>query len=99
MTTIRFAAVTLAALCAFNVTTASAGCVSKGAVATAGSDKDAKWYALETMVQAVSWSLWPGFLQNGKVEGYNVTNEHYKCAPDGGQVTCHGRATFCTAGK
>ena len=90
---------TLAAVFAMGATSASAGCVSKGAVATAGSDKDAKWYALETMVQAVSWSLWPGFLQNGKVEGYNVTNEHYKCAPDGGQVTCHGRATFCTKGK
>ena len=99
MKTIRIAFVTLAAACAFSATAANAGCVSKGAVATAGSDKDAKWYAMETMVQAVSWSLWPGFLQNGKVEGYNVANEHYKCAPDGGQVTCHGRATFCTTGK
>ena len=87
------------ALAALGISAANAGCVSKGAVATAGSEKDAKWYALETMVQAVSWGLWPGFLQNGKVEGYNVTNERYSCKPDGGQVTCHGRASFCTKGK
>ena len=96
---IRLASISVVALLAFGMTSANAACVSKGAVATAGSDKDAKWYALETMVQAVSWGLWPGFLQNGKVEGYNVTNEHYSCKPDGGQVTCHGRATFCTKGK
>ena len=99
MKALRLAGVTFVALVAVGVSSASAGCVSKGAVATAGSEKDAKWYALETMVQAVSWGLWPGFLQNGKVEGYNVTNETYKCSPDGGQVTCHGRASFCTKGK
>jgi hypothetical protein len=75
---------------------AVAGCVSKAAVATSGSADSAKWFALETMVQSVSWGLWPGFLANGKVEGYAVKNEHYKCTPDGGQVTCHGQATFCT---
>jgi hypothetical protein len=74
---------------------ASAACVTKGAVATSDSAKSAKWYALETMVQAVSWSLWPGFLSNNKVEGYNVVNEKYKCTPDGGSVTCRGQATFC----
>ena len=99
MKIIRLASISLAAFMSFGAAGASAGCVSKGAVATAGSEKDAKWYALETMVQAVSWGLWPGFLQNGKVEGYNVTNEHYKCSPEGGQVTCHGRASFCTKGK
>ena len=75
--------------------TANAGCVSKAAVATSGTAESAKWYALETMVQAVSWGLWPGFVANNKVEGYTVKNEHYKCSPDGGQVTCHGVATFC----
>ncbi len=75
---------------------AGAGCVTKGAVATSGSAASAKWFALETMVQNVSWGLWPGFLANGKVEGYKVVNERYTCKPDGGQVTCHGRATFCT---
>jgi hypothetical protein len=87
---------TLAAALSLGATAANAGCVSKGAVATAGSADSAKWYVLETMVQSVSWGLWPGFLSNGKVEGYNVKNERYKCSPDGGQVTCHGRATFCT---
>ncbi len=86
------------ALLAFGVPTANAGCVNKGAVATAGSDKDAKWFAMETMVQGVSWGLWPGWLSTGKVAGYSVKNERYKCAPEGGQVTCHGRATFCTKG-
>ncbi|MGE0627825.1 MAG: hypothetical protein AB7O43_08355 [Hyphomicrobiaceae bacterium] len=74
---------------------AKGACVTKGAVATAGSESSAKWFVLETMVQAVSWGLWPGFLANGKVEGYKVSNEKYLCKPDGGNVTCRGRATFC----
>lgn len=76
---------------------ASAGshCVTKGAIATAGSEKDAKWYALETMVQAVSWGLWPSFLANGSTPGYKIVDERYKCSPDGSSVTCQGRATFC----
>ena len=80
---------------AFSVTAAQAECVTKGAVATSDSAKSAKWFALETMVQAVSWGLWPGFLANGKVEGYNIRNERYSCKPDGGSVTCRGQATFC----
>lgn len=75
---------------------ASAGCVTKGAIATAGSDKDAKWFVMETMVQSVSWGLWPGWLSTGKVDGYKVSGERYSCKPDGVQVTCRGRATFCT---
>ena len=74
---------------------AQAECVKKGAVATSGSAESAKWFALETMVQSVSWGLWPGFLANGKVVGYNIVNEKYSCKPDGGQVTCRGTATFC----
>jgi len=74
---------------------AQAECVKKGAVATSGSAESAKWFALETMVQSVSWGLWPGFLANGKVAGYNIVNEKYSCKPDGGQVTCRGTATFC----
>ncbi len=89
---------TIATLClslAAFTTTASAACLTKGAVATAESEKSAKWYALETMVQSVSWGLWPGFLQNGKVEGYAIRNERYKCKADGGGFTCNGRADFC----
>ena len=74
---------------------AQAECVKKGAVATSSSADSAKWFALETMVQSVSWGLWPGFLANGKVEGYKVVNERYNCKPDGGSVTCRGTATFC----
>ena len=51
---------------------------------------------METMVQAVSWSLWPGWLSNGKVAGHTVKNERYRCHKDTGGITCHGRATFCT---
>ena len=69
-------------------------CVTKGAVATSDSEKSAKWFALETMVQSVSWGLWPGFLANGKVEGYAISNERYSCKSEGG-VTCRGQATFC----
>lgn len=81
---------------------AQAQCVTKGANATAGSADSAKWYVMETMVQSVSWGLWPGFLSanpqhtsNYKVEGYRITNEKYDCKPQGGQVFCRGRATFC----
>ncbi len=77
---------------------ANAGCVTKAARATAGSQSSAKWYVMETMVQAVSWGLWPGWLSNGKVAGHTVRNERYTCTPDGGQVTCRGRADFCTTG-
>ena len=98
MKALRIAALAIAASLALGASGASAGCVNKGAVATAGSTKDAKWYAMETMVQSVSWGLWPGWLSTGKVEGYSVSNERYSCKPDGGQVTCHGRATFCTKG-
>lgn len=99
MKALRIVSAAVIASLALGVSAASAGCVNKGAVATAGSEKDAKWYAMETMVQAVSWSLWPGWLQNGKVAGYSVSSERYKCSKDGGgQVTCHGRATFCTKG-
>ena len=87
---------TVAAALAFGAGVASAGCVTKGAVATSSSADSAKWFALETMVQSVSWGLWPGFVANGDVAGYRVINKQYRCSPAGGMVTCHGRATFCT---
>ena len=96
MKTSHAIASSLALFLVFGPTGASAGCVTKGAVATSDSAKSAKWFALETMVQAVSWGLWPGFLNNGKVEGYNITSERYNCKPDGGSITCRGQATFCT---
>jgi len=84
-----------AAIAALGAGTANAGCVSKAAVATSTSADSAKWFAMETMVQNVSWGLWPGFLANGDVAGYKVINKRYRCTPDGGMVTCHGSATFC----
>jgi hypothetical protein len=77
---------------------AHAACVTKGAVATSTDAKSAKWFALETMVQAVSWGLWPGFVATSKVDGYKITGERYSCKPDAAGVTCQGRATFCKAG-
>ena len=81
---------------AFNSTAASAAgaCVTKAAVATAGSEEQAKWFALETTVQALNWGLWPGFVANSKVEGYAVA-DRYKCAKDSGSFTCHAVTTFC----
>lgn len=98
MTLTRLAGATLAVTLAFSASAAHAGCVTKAARATAGSEASAKWYVMETMVQAVSWGLWPGWLSNGKVAGHKVRNERYSCKPDGGQVTCRGRADFCTTG-
>ncbi|MGQ0455653.1 MAG: hypothetical protein ACT4OU_01190 [Hyphomicrobium sp.] len=98
MTFSKLTAATLAIALASLSTAAEAGCVTKAAKATAGSTESAKWYVMETMVQAVSWGLWPGWLSTGKVEGYSVHNERYSCKPDGGQVTCRGRADFCAKG-
>jgi hypothetical protein len=87
---------TLAAALSLGAGVANAGCVTKAAVATSTSADSAKWFALETMVQSVSWGLWPGFVATGNVEGYKVVNQRYRCSPDGGAVTCHGTASFCT---
>lgn len=96
MKTRFLACAVVAAALSLGAGAANAGCVTKGAVATSTSADSAKWFAMETMVQSVSWGLWPGFLATGEVAGYKVINKHYKCSPEGGMVTCHGRATFCT---
>ena len=75
---------------------AYAGCVKKSATATSATKSSAKWFAMETMVQGVSWGLWPGWVASGVVAGYDVKNERYDCKPDGGSVTCISWATFCT---
>jgi len=77
---------------------ADAACLTKGAVATSGTEASAKWFAMETMVQAVDWGLWPGYVATSKVDGYSVRGEHYRCKPDAGGVTCQARATFCKLG-
>ena len=41
---------------------AQAACVTKAAEATAGSESGAKWFVMETIVQQVSWGLWPGWV-------------------------------------
>lgn len=74
---------------------AEAACLKKAAVATAGSEKQAQWFALETMVQAVSWGIWPAFVANGSTPGYRIAQQKYRCKPDAGGVTCQGQATFC----
>lgn len=72
----------------------AAKCVTKAAVATSGSAESAKWFVLETMVQAVDWGLWPGFVATGKVAGYKIRRQSYRCKGKG-SVTCRGKATFC----
>jgi len=79
--------------------TAQAECLNKAAVATAGSEKDAKWYVLETMVQSVSWGLWPSFLADGTTPGWRIAKQHYRCKAEGVGVTCRGQATFCETGS
>lgn len=70
-------------------------CVTKAANATSTTEASAKWFVMETMVQAVSWGLWPGYVANSKVEGYTVKNEKYSCKPEGAGVFCRGSASFC----
>lgn len=70
-------------------------CVKKAAEATSTTEDSAKWFALETMVQAVSWGLWPSFVATGDVPGYKITSQKYKCDKSGMGVTCRGQATFC----
>ncbi len=93
-TSIRAVAAIAAFMTAGIASAQAKDCVTKSAVATSGTADSAKWFALETTVQAVSWGLWPGFVSTNKVEGYNVS-DRYSCKPDGGQVTCHVTATFC----
>ncbi len=80
-------------------TAAQAKCLNKAAVATAGDEKSAKWFALETMVQAVSWGIWPAFVANGSTPGYRIAKQKYRCKNDGAAITCQGQATFCPTGK
>ena len=88
--------ITIAAAAGMMATTAQAAdCVRKGAEATAGDEASAKWFALETMVQSVSWGLWPSFVANGSTPGYEITKQKYKCTKSGLSVTCRGAATFC----
>ena len=79
---------------------AHAKCLNKAAVATAGDENSAKWYALETMVQSVSWGIWPSFVADGSTPGWRIAKQNYQCRKDGLGVTCKGQATFCqTAGN
>jgi len=90
------------ATCAAITGAASSGhakCLKKAAVATAGDAKSAKWFALETMVQAVSWGIWPAFVANGSTPGYRITKRQYRCKSIGATVTCKGQATFCPTAK
>lgn len=76
---------------------ADAACFTKYAKATADTVANTKWYVLETIVQAVDWVAWPGFVANGKPTGYVIKNESYSCKPNGSMFTCNGKATLCTA--
>ncbi|MGI9423397.1 MAG: hypothetical protein ACR2PA_09395 [Hyphomicrobiaceae bacterium] len=94
----KIAALVVVASLAGGSQVAAATCVTKHAQATSATESSAKWFALETMVQSVSWSLWPGFVATGDVSGYNVTKQNYNCDSSGLGVTCKGSATFCKSG-
>lgn len=74
---------------------AEASCVKKAARATAGSESSAKWFAMETIVQQVSWGLWPGWVVTGELPGYTVKKKFYKCKPEGSLYNCFAQATIC----
>ena len=78
---------------------AQAKCLNKAAIASSGDAKSAKWFALETMVQSVSWGIWPAFVANGSTPGYRITKQRYTCETSGVSVTCKGWATFCPVKK
>jgi len=86
------------AVLALSATHANAQCVTKAAEATSSTADSAKWFALETMVQSVSWGLWPGFVATGQVAGYKIKSQKYKCSQGSAGVTCRGHATFCKTG-
>jgi len=90
------AAATVAVSLVVGVTGANAAgaCITKAAEATSSSADSAKWFAIETMVQSISWGLWPGYVSNSKVEGYDITKQQFQCTGSG-SVTCRGNATFC----
>ncbi len=98
---IRKAALILVACAAATgiVSTVHAKCLKKAAVATAGDAKSAKWFVLETMVQSVSWGIWPAFVANGSTPGYRIAKQRYRCKSAGAGVRCTGQATFCPTGK
>ena len=77
MKSLHFVFVVIAGMLAFGVADAKAQCVTKAAEATSGTAESAKWFALETMVQAVSWGLWPGFVATGQVAGYKIKSQKF----------------------
>jgi len=86
----------LTATLTFGAGAAQAGsCAKYGAKATSNSVKNAKWFVMETIVQQVSWGMWPGWVANGKTPGYTVRGKRYRCKKTSGGFTCIGQATFC----
>ena len=95
----QIALVSILAALTLGSANAQANCLKKAAVATAGDEKSAKWFALETMVQTVSWGIWPAFVADGSTPGYRIARQRYKCKRSGAVVTCNGQATFCPTKK
>ena len=71
-------------------------CVRKGAVGSAGSEKDAKFQVDEALLQAVDWGAWASWMANGSTPGYSFGPRKYSCSPGGSfGWTCRGSATIC----
>ena len=99
MKVLKITGIALAGMMVLAAQPATAKCLTKGAVATAGSETWAKWFAMETMVQSVSWGIWPAFVADGSTPGWKVTKEKYRCKKDGASITCRSQATFCPTKK
>lgn len=91
---VMFASVLIAGSLAL-VSSAHAKCVKKAAEATSGSKSSAQWFVMETIVQQVSWGLWPGWVVTGDLPGYTIRNKRFKCKDSDLGVTCYGQATIC----
>ncbi|MGH1417363.1 MAG: hypothetical protein ACRBCJ_00725 [Hyphomicrobiaceae bacterium] len=76
---------------------AHAACMNKAAKASAFSESQAKWFAMETIVQQVDWGIWPVWVASGKTPGYSIKKVRYECAPGGFGSECTARARICPA--
>ncbi len=76
---------------------AQAACMNKAAKASSFSESQAKWFAMETIVQQVDWGIWPTWVATGKTPGYAIKKVSYDCTPGGFGTECTARARVCSA--
>lgn len=77
---------------------AEAACVTKAATASGLTANQAKWFAMETIVQQVSWAIWPAWVASGQTPGYKFSNKKYSCSSVALGTECTASAKICPAG-